>query len=126
MSVLGAINPDGSLINLQCDTDGALNVAATGIDTGVLSALPTSMEVITDTTSATPNAVSTVTFAATSASVFVQATGNDPVDVSFDGGASYKTLTATQWLQVDIRRASIRVKSSAASAAYEILVGSVA
>ncbi len=85
--------------------------------------LATSAEDLSDTTNATPNTVDIITFAAASKEIYMRNNdGANAILVSFDGGTTYLSLAAQAEINMSIARTSIKVKSTAASVSYSLLV----
>ena len=76
-------------------------------------------------TSGTPGTITTVTFGFLSKSVEVEDTDStDLLQVSLDGGTTWETLNAgDRWYVNPLARRSVKLKSSAATVAYEVRAG---
>ena len=112
-------NADIATMKLKIDTMQA--------DTALIKAavtLPTVVEDWSDNTNVTPSTPDTITFGATSKSIYLR--NDDPQEsvlVSFDGGATYSTLASDAFIELKISRASIMIQSTAASVPFTCIVG---
>jgi len=74
-------------------------------------------------TSATPNAITQVSFAETKW-IYIENTDPAlPMLVSWDNEATWDTLAAGEFRDFDIARTSVRVKAATASVPYKLMVG---
>jgi len=98
---------------LAVNSDGSINVVTGGVSGIAVEHLNGSVG----------TGGATLTFAAQSVSILVHnVSGGINLLVSFDGGTNFKTVNAGAVLAIDVKLSSIRVKSSAGTANYEILV----
>lgn len=96
---------------LKVNQDGSINVFTGSVGTGVLHKNGTAT-----------TAPSTITFGVTSVSFLIHNVGNQPLYTSFDGGVLYKIIGTNSMLAMDVRIASVVVKTNAATTTYETLV----
>ena len=87
-----------------------------------MAAIPKAAEHFNGTATTTP---AEITFTGPSRSIFIQNTAvsaaND-LQVSFDGGSTYKSLKRLAAVSIEVKLNSIFVRSSAGSVAYESVV----